>query len=53
MRYRLTCFLIRYYRIVKHKFQFLLTKDVRYKYEIDHYKEMKLFTCLNKKKLYL
>lgn len=53
MRYRLACFIIRYYRIVKHTFQFLITKDVRYKYEIEHYKQMKLFSCLIKKKLYL
>lgn len=52
MKYRLACFIIRYYRIVKHTFQFLITKDVRYKYEIEHYKQMKAFTCIMKKKWY-
>jgi hypothetical protein len=42
------CFLIRYYRIAKHTIEFKTTGDIRYLYEIEHYKEMKTFSRVGK-----
>ena len=44
--YGALCFLVRQYRIAKHTIQLRFTGDIRYQYEIDHYKEMKRFTSV-------
>lgn len=42
--YGALCFLVRHYRIARHTIQLKFTGDIRYKYEIDHYRYMKRFT---------
>jgi len=46
--YSVSCFLIRQFRISKHTIEFKITGDIRYQYEIDHYKEMKTFSRIGK-----
>jgi len=44
LSYGTLCFLVRYYRISKHTIQLKITKDIRHRYEVEHYQEMKRFS---------
>jgi hypothetical protein len=44
------CFLIRHYRIARHTIQLKMTSDIIYLYEIEHYREMKIFSSIGKLK---
>lgn len=46
--YRLFCFLIRWYRITKHGYLLIKTKDVAHKYEIEHNYNMQYFSRIEK-----